>query len=576
MRRSLAVMLVLAVSGGGPAGAASEAVPQKVQEAGANLVKGKVEEALAAYTEALQDTTLSNDRRAAILNDRGVAQARLNQLKLAIDDFNRAVQLFPEHAPVYNNRGNTLLSLGMIQEAIKDFDRAIILAPGYGAAYNNRAGARMRLGQTADAIADYTKAIELMPHSAPPSSGRGRALLAQARPHAAMRDLTRAIAADARFAPGYRSRAEAKLELERYDDAIEDLSRAIAFEPNNADLYVLRGHAYLLAKNAVSAIKDFTRAIDIAPDAGAAYAGRGLAHAKVDAYEEAESDLARALELDPRSAEAYAYRAWVYKQSGQPDIGLMEVEKALKIDANRADVLWAKGEVEEALGRVDDAVASLRKALALKPGHREASEALDRLGAGQDTSMDAEVVGLGVDRWRVVVRANRYFALHDDHPKLRVPLEMVGAGQPRLLEWELKKPPLKGIGVLRFQAGQVTGKSGSEEVEQIAVIDLPANAVVSLQLHRQGEKVSKWSWEEDKVVVASIDGVTDEIFLRATKQRDQNAAQSQRRMADQRPGFGGPSWAPWNQPFWGSSPHDGRGGRPRHKPKTFFDLLLGN
>src|ERR671924_990193 len=104
MRRSFAVLLVLAVSGGAPAHAAGEAAQPKVQEAAALLVKGNVQEALAAYTEALQDTTLSNDRRAAILNDRGVAHTRLNEPKLAIDDFNNAVQLFPEYAAVYNNR----------------------------------------------------------------------------------------------------------------------------------------------------------------------------------------------------------------------------------------------------------------------------------------------------------------------------------------------------------------------------------------------------------------------------------------------------------------------------------------
>jgi tetratricopeptide (TPR) repeat protein len=576
MRRSFAVLLVLAVSGGAPARAAGEAAQLKVQEAAASLLKGNVQEALAGYNAALQDETLPNDRRAAILNDRGVAYTRLNQPKLAIDDYNRAVQLFPEYAPAYNNRGNTLLGLGLNEEAIKDFDRAIILAPAYAAAYNNRAGARMRLGLVAEAIADYTKAVELMPQNTALLSGRGRALLAHALPHAAMRDFGRAIAVDARFGSGYRWRAEAKLEVERYGEAIEDLSRAIAFEPNNVDLYVRRGQAYLLARNPASAIKDFTRVIDMAPQSAAAYAGRGLAHARVDASEEAQSDFSRALELDPRSAEAYAYRAWLYAQGGQPETGVKEIEKAVKIVANHAEVLWAKGEVEQALGRTDEAVASLRSALVRKPGHRDAREALERLGFGHEVSADAEVAGLGFDKWRVVLRANRYFALHDDYPNLRVPLEMYGVGQPRLLEWDLKRPPLKGIGALRFQSGQIAGRGGREEVEQIAVIDLPAGSVVSLQLHRQGDKVSKWTWQDDKVVIASIDGVTDEIFLRGARSNDRTAAQ-QRHLAEQRQGYAGPGW-PWESQQWGRSPHEARGGRPAHRQrqKSFFDLLLGN
>ncbi len=83
----------------------------------------------------------------------------------AIEDYNRAIQLYPEFAAVYNNRGNLLLGLDATREAIKDFDRAIVLAPGYAAAFSNRAGAYIRLGDTERALADYARAIELTPGS---------------------------------------------------------------------------------------------------------------------------------------------------------------------------------------------------------------------------------------------------------------------------------------------------------------------------------------------------------------------------------------------------------------------------
>jgi Tfp pilus assembly protein PilF len=105
----------------------------KAQEASAALVKGSATAAVTLFTEALKDVTLSSDRRAALLNDRAVAYGRLGQPRLAIDDFNKAAQLFPEYAALYNNRGNTLLALGQPREAIKDFDRAILLTPGSAA-----------------------------------------------------------------------------------------------------------------------------------------------------------------------------------------------------------------------------------------------------------------------------------------------------------------------------------------------------------------------------------------------------------------------------------------------------------
>jgi tetratricopeptide (TPR) repeat protein len=540
-------------------------------QAAAALMRGEAQQAVTSYTAALGDAALSNDRRASILNDRGLAYVRLGQAKLAIEDFNRAAQLFPEYAAVYNNRGSLLLSLGVLKEAIKDFDRALLLAPGYVAAYNNRAAALVRSGQLDEAIGDYTKAIELVPTSPAPLSGRGRAHLSLMRPHAAIRDFTRAVGVDARFAAGYRNRAEAKLEVEHYEEAIEDLSRAIAFDVSNAEIYVLRGQAYLATKNTASAIKDFSQAIELNGKLAGAYAARGLAHGMAQAFEEAYADLNKAIELDPRSSVAFAYRAFVYKQNGHLDVGLRDIETAVKVDAERPEVYWAKAEIEEAQGQIELAVADLRKALVLRPGYRDVAESLQRLGAMPAAGEEKIVAGAGVDTWRVVVRGNRYFAVDDQYPRLSVPLEMMGEGEPRLIEWELKKAPFKGIGVLKFYGGATAGRQGPEDVELAAVLDVEESKVIAIEPHRQGTKVASWTWEEGKVTVASVDGVTDELPVRVGK--ESVAAGAGRRDPGSEPGYSG--WAPWAQPWgggWGAPPPKPR--TARKKSKSIFDLLF--
>lgn len=566
--RAVVVALTLTIASGHPALAAGETAAVKAQEAATALLRGNVEQAVASYSEALQDASLPNDRRAAILNDRGVANSRLGQHKPALDDFNRAVQLFAEYAPVYNNRGNTLLRLGLAQEALKDFDRAIALSPGYAAAYNNRASALLQLGRPAQAIRDYTHAITLVPQSTASLTGRGQAFLDEGRPYAALRDFSRAVTADSRSAAAYRARARAAMDVERFDDAIEDLSRAIAFEPENAALYVERGQAYRHAENVASALRDFTRALELEPQNARALAGRGLALAKVDAFEEAEAEFAKALEFDPRSVEAFAYRAWAYKQTGQPELGLKEIEKALRIDDQNADVFWVKGEIEQALGRTDPAIASFRKALSLKPAHREAGAALQQMNVPPDPK--SELPGATINGWRVVAENGRYAAYLEGKQKIRVPLEMAGAGEPRLLDWELKDGPLKGIGLLRYFAGMAEGRSGPERVEQVAIVDLGANRVISLQLDAQGDKKSTWVWNEGTVTIESLDGATDVFTLREVRPREV----VERRPVESR-GYEGPSWAPWNQ-NWGQPPSRGQQQRRTKPPKTIFDFLFGN
>src|SRR5690606_8138872 len=245
-----------------------------------------------------------------------------------------------------------------------------------------------------------------------------------------------------------------------------------------------------------------------------------------------------------RSAEAFAYRAWLYKQTGQPELGLREVEKALTISVDNADVHWAKGEVEHALGQTDDAIASFRTALRLMPSHTDASLALQQMGVASDFQED--VPGAAMEGWHVVKENGRYTAYLKGRSKVRVPLEVAGDAEPRLLQWEVKDGVLKGIGLLRYYAGTVHAEAGPEQIEQIAIVDIPASKVVSLQLHRQGDRESVWSWNEGTVTIESVDGVTDVLVLRDTTPREVVA---QRPVAQRDGFFGGPAWAPWNQDY---------------------------
>lgn len=554
--RAMPVLLLMGLPFGAQSALAADAIatPSPVEEAAAQLVRGDVSQAVASYTTALKDAGLPNDRRAAILNDRAVANARLGETKLALEDYNRAVELFPEYPVAYNNRGNLLLALGQLGEATKDFDRAVVLAPGYAAAYSNRANAKMKLGRPQEAIADFTKAIELMPASAPPLSGRGIAYLSVGKPHAAIRDFSRAVSADARFASAYRNRAEARMAIGQRDEATEDLSRAIAFDPNNGELYVVRGYAYLLNANAAAALKDFSHAIELDPKSSSAYEGRGLANAASDASDDAYSDLNRAIALDPRSPVAFAFRAYVYKQDGQADIGLKDVETALKLDPDSPEALWARGEIAEANGQADTAIADLRRVLRLKPSWQFASDALKRLGAAPDDVDDKPQPWLDLDRWHVVMHGKDYFATNDDYRQLRVPLEMMGEGMPKLLAWEIQKPPYAGYGVLRFSGGRVLGKGGFEETELAAIIDIGAAKVIAIEPNRQGSRTATWTWDGDTLQIASVDGATDQYQLRPV-----NVAAVGNRT--QPPGYDGT-----------------RGDRSqrRYKPKSIFEFLFGN
>lgn len=337
------------------------------------------------------------------------------------------------------------------------------------------------------------------------------------------------------------------------DDAIEDLSRAVAFDADNSELYVVRGYAYLLNGNTASAIKDFARAIELDPKSSAGYEGRGLANGIAEAFDDAYADLNRAIELNPRSPVAFAFRAYVYKQNGQPDIGAKDVETAIKLDADSPEALWARGEIEEASGQADTAITDLRHALQLRPSWQFATDALQRLGAAPDDVEDKPVPPLDIAGWHVVLHGKDYFATSSDYPQVRVPLEMTGEGVPKLLSWEVQKPPYAGYGILRFSGGSVRGKNGPEETELAAIIDIGGAKVLAIEPHRQGTRVAQWTWDGDRLRIASVDGVTDEYQLHPV-----NVAVVGNR----------------NQGYGADGTRPDRSQR-RSKPKSIFEFLFG-
>ena len=74
---------------------------------------------------------------------------------------------------VYHNRGIELSRLKHYQEAIEDYTKAITIYPEYSYAYSDRGAAYLELKQYPLALADFNKAIELNPKPYRPYLGRG-------------------------------------------------------------------------------------------------------------------------------------------------------------------------------------------------------------------------------------------------------------------------------------------------------------------------------------------------------------------------------------------------------------------
>ena len=121
---------------------------------------GRFEEVIKAFDRYLE----TGKPLESVYRGRGLARAELGQYPGAIEDFTKALELHPTSA-VQAYRGWTHLVVDAPKLALRDFELAIELDSKNGDAYNGRGFARASLGRHREAIQDAAEALRFGPSS---------------------------------------------------------------------------------------------------------------------------------------------------------------------------------------------------------------------------------------------------------------------------------------------------------------------------------------------------------------------------------------------------------------------------
>ena len=184
--------------------------------------------------------------QAIAYNNRGNAYASQGQYDLAMDDYNKSINLDFNYAHPLNNRGVLYKRKGELDLAMKDFEAAINVDPNYADPFINRAELREKQGDLAAALKDFDEAIRLQPDAKDVWNERCWA---------------RAISGD-------------------LQGALADCNESIRREKNVAAYFDSRGLVYLLSGQWDLAIADFDAALKLDPKLPSALYGRGFAKSK--------------------------------------------------------------------------------------------------------------------------------------------------------------------------------------------------------------------------------------------------------------------------------------------------------
>ena len=147
-----------------------------------------------------------------------------------------------------------------------------------------------------------------------------------------------------------------------------------------ATAFLQRGSMYRRLRKFELALADFTESLRYEPNSADAYTGRANAHRGLGQLDAAIADHSEAIRLKPDFAMAYNNRGNVYSDKKDYQHAIADYDEALKYNQHYATALYNRGIARAESGDKDGAIADYREALNLRPGMKQAADALMELG----------------------------------------------------------------------------------------------------------------------------------------------------------------------------------------------------
>lgn len=233
-------------------------------------------------------------RQGNLLEDSG-------DLRGALDKYQSAIEILPNHALAYLNIGNVYLSQDNLNQAIDAYGRAIICDGRLASAHFNMGNAKALAGQLTEAIRAYETAIDLSPS----------------------------------FVDAWVGLANVQGDLKNWDEAIKFYKKALELKPDYFGVYLNLGNLYRSRGRFSEAMECFNSLLAIQRKEPELYRSMGLVYRGMDKMDDAIKCFESAIELNPNYVLALIDIANTYRELGNIKLATNFAKRAR--DADRDD-----------------------------------------------------------------------------------------------------------------------------------------------------------------------------------------------------------------------------------------------
>ena len=314
-----------------------------------NAFKGRSEAFLAKeqYDRALTDCENAirlDNTPAGIFGIRAKIYSGLGQYTSALEDFSRAIEKFPpgdERAGQLFQRGAIYYDLAQNENAIQDFEAANAMCPNHAGARIWHAAACAKLEQFPEAIISLQKAIAIRPSSAKQYHTIGKPVAEAAIKHFS-HCLQRGTADDAK---AFAERALAYAFLGDIDSAIVDYDRSLEEDPDNENTLIRRARMLARRGDHELAIKDYTTVIRNNPQHHWARYCRAYSRLNSGKVDRAKTDIRKSIKLAPQHPRYHVLLAEISRKMQDHSAELKAYGRAIALDPHDPQLYVSRGKV---------------------------------------------------------------------------------------------------------------------------------------------------------------------------------------------------------------------------------------
>jgi len=309
--------------------------------------------------------------------NRGGAYEQNNKYRLALKDYNRAIELNKKGIHVYNNRGTVYAALGRHKLAIEDFNKALEMDPQYAEAYVNR-GFSLKVMQRYDlALADFETALSINPLLDEAYLNMGFIYKLKGQHNLALSNYNRALQVNPYLEEGYNNRGNILNVMGQYGLALKDYNTALSLNPRYAEVYNNRGVLYQLQRKNRLALKDFDSATQINPAYINAIFNKGVAYASLKDHSSALNNFNQVIQQDQQYTKAYFQRALVYINLSKLSKALADYNLVISYNPNESGAYYNRSMLYRSLKNYKSAFEDAKRAKTL--GYNVSRNYLDQL-----------------------------------------------------------------------------------------------------------------------------------------------------------------------------------------------------